>query len=243
MVGAPLDTVGGSRNQGSVYFFTRSGTVWTQRRRIVADGGAADDRFGTAVALSGDTLVVGADYDTVGTNTRQGSAYVFTPSGAGWAQRQQLTASDGAAGDRFGYSVALSADTLVVSAHDDKIGNNEEQGSAYVFTRFGNNCNTCWVPQQKLTASDGAANDSFGLPVAISGDTVVVGAIGDKIGNNENQGSAYVFVSPACPAITLDQASLPNGQLSAAYNQQLTASGSGVGITNSQSPAARCRPA
>jgi len=104
----------------------------------------------------------------------------------------KLTASDGAAGDIFGRSVAISGDTLVVGAILDDIGANNEQGSAYIFVRPG----TSWADMTetaKLTASDGAAGDVFSRSVAISGDTVVVGAWGDDIGANDQQGSAYVF--------------------------------------------------
>ncbi|MGH9831653.1 MAG: putative Ig domain-containing protein [Blastocatellia bacterium] len=79
--------------------------------------------------------------------------------------------------------------------------------------------------QQKLTANDGAAFDTFGISVALSGDTVVVGAYGDSIGTNDIQGSAYVFVCPACPTITLDPASLPDAVIGNSYSQTVTASG------------------
>ncbi|MGH7186935.1 MAG: putative Ig domain-containing protein, partial [Pseudomonadota bacterium] len=137
-----------------------------------------------------------------------------------WTQQEKLIANDGAAGDNFGISVALSGDTVVVGADSDTIGANAFQGSAYVFTNSGS-----WYQQQKLTAADGAAFDSFGRSVALSGDTVVVGASADDIGTNGDQGSAYVFVSPPCPAITIAPASLPNGALGAAYNQPLSTSG------------------
>jgi hypothetical protein len=223
-VGALYDTIGANTRQGSVYVFTRTGAAWAQAQKLTANDGAAGDSFGFAVALSGDTLAVGAIFDTIGANTRQGSAYVFLRSGGTWMQQQKLTANDGAAEERFGSAVALSGDMLVVGARGDTIGANSSQGSASAFTRVGN-----WVLKQKMTASDGMANDNFGAAVALSGATVVVGAGVDDIGANSNQGSAYVFVSPACPAITLAPAGLPNGALGAAYNQQITAGGGGVG--------------
>jgi uncharacterized protein (TIGR03437 family) len=222
--GVPNDAIGANGRLGSVYIFTRSGATWTQQPKLTADDGAANDLFGVSLALSGDTMVAGARGDTIGTNDEQGSAYVFTRNGATWTQRQKLTASDGAAGDFFGAAVALSGDTIVVGAVYDTIGVKGNQGSAYVYTLIGS-----WVPQQKLTASDGAANDYFGVAVALSGDTVVVGAYSDTIGANDEQGSAYVFVSPPCPVLTLAPASLPGGALGVAYNQQLTAGGGGVG--------------
>jgi uncharacterized repeat protein (TIGR01451 family) len=189
VVGAREDDIGANTNQGSAYVFTRSGTVWSQQAKLSASDGAAGDMFGISVALSGDTAVVGASGDDIGANPNQGSAYVFTRSGSVWSQQAQLSAGDGAVNDAFGSSVALSGDTAVVGAHQDDIGANPNQGSAYVFTRSG----TVWSPQTKLSAGDGAAGDMFGISVALSGDTAVVGALWDDIGANVDQGSAYVF--------------------------------------------------
>src|SRR5262249_54878111 len=159
----------------------------------IADDGAEDDQFGLSVAISGDTVVVGAPDDDIGANFGQGSAYVFTRSGAVWTLQQKLTSNDGEAFDLFGFAVALSGDTLVVGAELDNIGGNVGnlgQGSAYVFARSG----TVWTERQKLIADDGEAVDSLGYAVAISGNTVVVGAPLDDIDANRDQGSAYVFV-------------------------------------------------
>ncbi len=190
VVGALADDVGANAEQGSAYVFVRSGTTWTQQAQLTASDGAALDDFGVSVAVSGDTVVVGADDDEVGANARQGSAYVFVRSGTTWTQQQKLTASDGAAFDHFGFSVAISGDTVVVGAYVGNVGANTDQGSAYVFVRSG----TTWTQQAQLTASDGAASDHFGVSIAISGDTVVVGADDDDVGANGEQGSAYVFV-------------------------------------------------
>jgi hypothetical protein len=100
------------------------------------------------------------------------------------------TASDGAEGDYFGNSVSISGDYALVGANGDNIGANASQGSAYVFFRT----NGTWTQQAKLTANDGSPGDLFGLSVSISGDYALVGAYGDKIGVNNYQGSAYVFV-------------------------------------------------
>ncbi|MBN1976554.1 MAG: FG-GAP repeat protein, partial [Anaerolineae bacterium] len=165
--------------------------TWTEQAKLTASDGAAEDHFGNSVALSGNTALVGAPYDEVGANYAQGSAYVFTRSGAAWTQQVKLTASDGAASEQFGASVALAGDTALVGAYGDGVGANDGQGSAYVFTRSG----TAWAQQAKLTASDGAEWDQFGISVALSGDadTALVGAYYDGVGANDGQGSAYVF--------------------------------------------------
>ncbi len=208
---------GDDSRRGSAYVFTRSGTTWSLQQKLTANDGAASDRFSSAVALGGDTLVVGASQDDSGANVDQGAAYVFTRSGTVWTQQPKLTASDGAANDFFGSAVALSDGTVLVGADGDE----SLRGSAYVFTRSG----TVWTQQQILTANDGATGDRFGNAVAVSGDTALVGAFQDDIGTNVDQGSAYVFICSACPTIALNPASLPNGVIGTSYNQNVTASG------------------
>lgn len=190
LVGSYLDDMGANLDQGSAYVFTRIGTTWGQQAKLTSSSGAAGDRFGSSVALSGDTALVGAYLDDLDAKSNQGSAYVFLRSGSTWSQQTQLTASDGAAGDEFGWSVALSGDTALVGATFDKVGANSKQGSAYVFVRSG----ASWSQQAQLTASDGAANDYFGVSAALSGDTALVGAVYDDVGVNSDQGSAYIFV-------------------------------------------------
>jgi hypothetical protein len=189
VIGAPSDDLAGT-DQGSAYVFVRSGTSWSQQGRLNSVDGAANDEFGYSVALSDDTVVVGAPGDDVGASSTQGSAYVFVRNGTSWSQQQKLIANDGAVNDQFGTSVALNGETVVVGAYFDSIGANRVQGSAYVFVRSG----ALWIQQQKLTANDGADSDQFGVSVALSGDTVVVGAGNDDSGANTDQGSAYIFV-------------------------------------------------
>ena len=155
--------------------------------QVLAGDGDAGDRFGWSVSLSGDRMVVGASYHDVGGNSDQGSAYVYERNASGeWVQKAQLTAFDGAVGDRFGRSVSLSGDRLVVGAYGDSFGAGWGQGSAYVFEYNG----TDWGMGQKLTANDGEAGDEFGFSVSISGDRVVVGASYDDVEGKSNQGSA-----------------------------------------------------
>ena len=181
VVGAWFDDIGGNPNQGSAYVFKRQGGAWVEAQKLTASDGTAGDNFGLSVAVSGSTIVVGAWLDDIGGNPDQGSAYVFNLQDGHWVETQKLTASDGAAGDNFGFSVAFSGSTVVVGA----IGHNFGQGAAYVFNRQGGSC----VETQKLTATDGAIGDSFGNSVAVSGSTVVVGSPGDDI----EKGSTYVF--------------------------------------------------
>jgi uncharacterized repeat protein (TIGR01451 family) len=191
LIGAYYKSVGSNSWQGAVYVFTRSGTIWSQQQELTASDGVAFDHFGNLVAISGDTAVIGAYEKTVGSNSNQGAAYVFTRSGTTWSQQQELaeSSSDGQAYDKFGNSVAINGNTAVIGAMYKIVGSNGNQGAAYVFTRSG----TIWSQQQELTASDGAADDRFGGSVAVSGDTAVIGAAYKTVGSNSNQGAAYVF--------------------------------------------------
>ncbi|MGD0302132.1 MAG: hypothetical protein ABSE86_34055 [Bryobacteraceae bacterium] len=174
VVGAPSE--GGLT--GAAYVFVLSGTAWSQQAKLTASDGASGDQFGSSVSLFGTTAVIGAPG-----NSGQGAAYVFTTTGFTWSQQAKLTASDGAAGDQFGISVAASGPNVLVGAS----GSASNQGAAYVFASAG----STWTQQAKLTASDAASGDQFGLSVSLSGTTAVAGASG-KSGST---GAAYVFVS------------------------------------------------
>jgi hypothetical protein len=172
------------------------GVEYLQRAKLTAGDGAADDVFGYSVSIDGDTVVIGAYLDD-DKGSDSGSAYVFTRDTAGnptsgWTQVAKLTAGDGAVADRFGYSVSIDGDTVVIGAYwDDDKG--DKSGSAYVFTRVtAGELTSNWTQVDKLTAGDGAAGDRFGTSVSIGGDTMVVGAYLDD-DKEDNSGSAYVF--------------------------------------------------
>lgn len=187
IIGASGDDNGANANQGSAYIFARIGNSWTQQAKLTAADGAAGDQFGISVAINGDFAVVGANFDTVGANARQGSAYVFVRNGSGWIQQAKLTAADGAAFDNFGISVAISGDYAVVGAYLDDVGGWPDRGSAYVFVRTGSS----WSQQSRLTGESGEFSGiNFGNSVAISGDYVIVGSDND----NNLPRYAYVFV-------------------------------------------------
>jgi hypothetical protein len=188
MVGAQIRTVAGKAGQGVAYAFTRSGGVWTEQQVLTASDGAAQDYFGSAIALDGDTAVIGQQQRYEGAVRVPTPAYVFARSGGTWTQQAKLTAADGAATDMFGWSVALSGDVALIGAYQHDVGGNGYQGAAYAFVRSG----TTWVQQAELNASDGAPGDLFGYAVALDGDTAVVGAKDDTV-DYQQQGSAYVF--------------------------------------------------
>ena len=189
LVGAPYHQVGSNANQGVAYVYTEANGVWSQTAELTASDGAAQDQFGWSVALNGTTALVGARYHKVGNNAYQGAAYVYTEANGVWSQMAELTASDGAGDDLFGWSVALNGATALVGALYHQVGSNNQQGAAYVYTE----ANGTWSQTAELTASDGAAYDHFGYSVAVSGPTALVGALYHQVGSNADQGTAYVY--------------------------------------------------
>ncbi|HEX2697353.1 MAG TPA: hypothetical protein VHM28_06550 [Anaerolineales bacterium] len=191
---AIVGAIGDNSAQGSAYVFVKPATGWetdTETVKLTASDGAPGDQFGSAVAISGNTALIGAN----GYNSGQGEAYVFVkPSGVGgWslasAYNAKLLASDGATSDRFGTTVALDGDTAVVGAWHDDISIFTDQGSAYVFIKPAGVWSGTGNETTKLTASDGAGNDNFGDAVALSGDTALIGAFAA----NSTKGAAYFY--------------------------------------------------
>ena len=171
---------------GSLYVYTRTGTVWGQQEKLTARDGTSGDKFGISVAVDGDTIVIGASGDD-DNDSGSGSSYVYTRTGTVWTLQGKLTAGDGASEDGFGFSVAVNGDTIVIGAfREDE--NGSDSGSSYVFIRTG----TAWALQGKLTASDGAPGDQFGRSVAVNGDTIAIAAYLDG-DSGTNSGSAYIF--------------------------------------------------
>ncbi len=169
-----------SPNQGAAYVFTGSGLHWDPRQTLLGWDGAQNDYFGTSVATSGDTIVVGA-YGASGVLKNSGAAYAFVRNGTSWDPQAKLIPDHGANLDYFGYAVALSGDVAVVGAY-----RHGGTGAAYVFERSG----TSWGPSQNL-AGPSFVDSSFGFAVAMSETTIVVGAPGDN--EDGYYGAAYVF--------------------------------------------------
>jgi hypothetical protein len=205
VVGAPFDDIGPNLDQGSAYVFVKPVGGWngvpSEPARLIASDGAGGDTFGLQVAISGDTIVVGARWDDVEGRVDQGSAYVFVKPEGGWSgilnQTAKLTAASGAANDIFGDRVAIDGDTIVVGARGADIPpgcllcTNLDRGSAYVFVKPA----AGWIDNTEnvtLNPSDPLLAPQFGSSVAIDGNTIVVGAWR----TSSERGAAYVFVEP-----------------------------------------------
>jgi hypothetical protein len=247
-----------AKNSGAAYVFVRSGTDWTQQAYLKASntqgGTPYGDEFGFSVAISGDTIAVGAQEEAsnaVGVNGNQsnnsamyaGAAYIFFRNGETWSQQAYLKASNTRAEALFGRSVAVSGDMIVVGApgeDSNATGVNGNQmdhsaeyaGATYVFVRSG----PTWSQQAYLKASNTGANDAFGGSVSVSGDTIVVGASGEDsnatgVNGNQNDnfainsGAAYVFVRSGTGWSQQAYLKSSDTQSHAAYN------GDGFGIS------------
>jgi hypothetical protein len=178
---------------GGAFVFTRTAGVWSPSQELTIttsysypiDYLNTNDNFGNAVAVSGDTAIVGArshDYN--------GAAYVFKQSSGVWTQQQRLTALDGANADSLGSSVALDGDTGLIGSPGHQHSGGIKSGACYVFSRSG----STWAEAGEFSATGLAASDGFGKSAVLSADSALVGAYGHAVGGASQAGSAYVFL-------------------------------------------------
>jgi hypothetical protein len=203
VVGAPFDDFEGGGAQGSAYVFVRPFGGWAsthESAKLSASDKSSGDRFGSAVAVNGDTVAVGTFADDIGGQPDLGAVYVFVEPG-GWfgalEETAKLTAADGGSSDGLGFSVGVSGDTVVAGSILHRHGTGLQAGAAYVFVRPSSGWATTSVPTAELLASDGATTDRLGESIAIARNVVVVGARSASGPNHQDQGAAYMFVKPA----------------------------------------------
>jgi TonB family protein len=181
VVGAPLRDEQG-RDAGAAYIFRKGGAGWSSPAKIKAPDDDDDDRFGVAVAIDGDIVVIGAPNDDE-KGLDAGAAYVFQRKGNEWVLTAKLTSEGAAPGDGFGGSVTISGHTIAVGAQEHGDG-----GAVFVFELEEEQ----WQASAKLVAADADVGDAFGSVIALAGDTLVVGApLDDDKGSRS--GSVYVF--------------------------------------------------
>lgn len=208
VVGASYHEVGSNAHQGAVYVFVEPASGWSgpthESAELTATDGQAGDFLGfRAVALSGNDIVAGAGYHSLGSSgSEQGAVYVFAKPKSGWSgmrhQAAELTASDGTTEDFLGFgAVGISGNTVVAASGYHQVGSNSGQGAVYVFVEPKSGWSGKRHQTAELTASDGAALDYLGYEaVAISGDAVVAGSGSHQVGDHNGQGAAYVWVKP-----------------------------------------------
>lgn len=204
VAGASFDDGTAGADQGSVYVFARPAGGWSgslqQVARLLPSDPVAGAQFGAAVAVDGDTIVVGAPGPAVGGTARAGTVYVYVRPAGGWSgtlmETARLVASDGNPGDELGVAVAIAGDLVAAGASfdDDVVGLN--RGAAYVYRRPAGGWVGTRAESAKLIPSDGAAGDLFGSEVAVAAGAVVVAAPYADIGDDANRGAAYVFNMP-----------------------------------------------
>ncbi len=193
VVGLPRDDPNGS-SSGSAYVFKRVGGAWIEQIKIIPADGAADSRFGSDVAIDGDTVAVGASDDWPAA-VRCGSVYVYRGSNATWPLEQKIYDASARAHhwDRFGGGVDVVGDSLLVGAWGSD-ANGTDRGAAYVYTRSGGT----WTARSAMYfAFDGAALDEFGSAVDLDGARAIVGAFARR-DNGQNTGAAYMFNDVHC---------------------------------------------
>ena len=185
---------------GATYIFTRSGSTWTQQAKITPSDGQTNDSFGYSVSISSDgTYAIASSRNEAGGSgdplSNAGAAYIFSRSGSTWTQQAKITASDAQATDYFGQSVSINSDGtyVIVGSYTEDGGSGDplsNAGAAYIYTRSG----STWTQQQKLTASDAAANSNFGINVILNSDATyaVVGSSGFD-SPSTNSGQVYIF--------------------------------------------------
>jgi Bacterial Ig-like domain (group 3)/FG-GAP repeat len=207
---------------GAAYVFSRTGSTYRQTAELTASDGAPYEAFGLSVALGADgsSAVVGSPFHATGNPVPgNGAAYVFRRSGSHYTQTAELTASDGAIGDQFGTSVALSStgSTALVGAFLHPVHRDVRSGAAYVFSRSG----STYKQTAELTASDGAGGSQFGASVALSanGSTALVGAYRHAVNDYSDAGAAYVFTKSSA---TITSVSLTSGANPSHYGDPLT---------------------
>ncbi|KAJ5076617.1 hypothetical protein M0811_06197 [Anaeramoeba ignava] len=178
---------------GRAYVFEKQNYNWIQTAQLPNNNNENNDRFGYSISISQDSsvIVVGVPEATVSGNVKQGKAYVFTKSGNEWIQTKELTASDGQAGDCFGYSVSISERVILIGSPYATVNGNSEQGKVYVWE--GNDDGTIWQEKPTLTATNGQANDQFGESLSISKDSSLIVIKSGQ--SSSEQFTAHIFQS------------------------------------------------
>jgi hypothetical protein len=208
-----------SAGTGAAYVFVKGPTGWTQQAELQASDGAPQDNYGFSVGPDGNTAVIGAPNrgafvgDPFG---EVGAAYVYTRSGTTWSQQAILTQTHppGETGDFFGFSVAVSGDTVLIGA----AGADVNEGAVFQYARAGTN----WSETAKLLGSDSGPGDNFGWDVALSGDTALIGAPRNSAAS---PGSAYVFADSGSGFVQQAELAPPDSQGGDLFGRSVALSG------------------
>lgn len=202
---------------GSVYVFDYGGGTWTESDRLATSDGELGDEFGFGLSLDGDRIAIGAPGDSSFT----GALYIYDNNAGSWGETIKLIAGDAVEGDYFGWSVSLDSNRVLVGAfREEEVGT--DAGAAYIFEESGGS----WVETDKLTDSNGAANDAFGVSVSLGKNLAVVGSYLDDEGVLNN-GSVLLFEYAGGSWSELDKITAPDPE----FNHDF---GVGVSLDNNR---------
>jgi hypothetical protein len=193
VVGAPADQVDGFAEKGSAYVFEKINGNWTEVVQLKASDGLSADHFGYSVTVSGDYIAVSSLDDDSGVLpaiTDHGSVYIFHRTNGTWIQEFKIRAADYATGERFGTSISMSGDNLIIGAPNDDNGSATSCGSIYFYQRSG----ATWNQLNKFFRTITAANDQFGRSVSINGSYAIAGAPFADVNGNTSAGSIAIYV-------------------------------------------------
>ncbi len=222
LVGAPFNDVDGHYNQGAAYVFVKSNGAWVEQQELVSSDGAASDFFGDSVALNGNTALIGAPQVQVGSNIRQGAAYIFVNDNGTWTQSAELTSPDAAAYDTFGWEVALSGTTAMIGAPHNAFSGVRNPGAVYVFSDSSGS----WTQMQKLAPVEGSTHDSFGSAIALAGTTALIGAEGTDVNSVFGRGMVYVYTESNGSWSQAQKLTASDGKQSDSFGWSVALSGS-----------------
>jgi hypothetical protein len=191
--------------------------------------GGGGDAFGTSVAISGSTAVVGAPAETANGNPAQGVVRIYAKSGTAWVLQAEFTSDDGATEDQFGSSLAITGSILVVGAPEHTVDGHINVGAAYVFTKSG----TVWSQTAELVPSDPNVASGFGTSVSISGSTI---AVGDPYRNTGTsyEGATYVFTKSGTTWAQKSELTSPLGATGDSYGFSVAVSGTTLVVGSPQ---------
>lgn len=218
-------------NSGSAYVFVRSDGEWRQEQELFPADGEEGDIFGYSVAVDGDTIVIGAMYNSPSDLRYAGSVYIFTRTDSEWNQEGKLLEPAGSSYNNFGASVSLDGDTALIGTSHNIF---TSMGAAYIFTRSGMD----WDQGRKLTPTDGVIGDSFGISVSLDADTAVIGAWyadNEALGTIDS-GAAYIFTRDTNTGDWLEKAKLvaPDGSDNQNFGHRVAVSGNTALVGASQ---------
>jgi hypothetical protein len=193
VAGAPFFPNSAGFSAGTAFVFTRNITTWAAQAQLFGDDGGgnfqANADFASAIAIDGNTIVIGAPRHDTAPFSDSGAVYIYTRSGVNWSQVQRLLPPSPNTTGNFGIAVALEGDYLIIG-EPGNLNGSDVASLAYVYQRAGGS----FTLAQTLTAQNANSPTEFGLAIAISGSKLLIGAPNEDFVDPERFiGAAYVF--------------------------------------------------